>query len=186
MSTRYQVLPPTAPVPAPDDVLEQLVRQGARRDCSRTHSKRKSSDPDEHRARSAEPVDEVDMQVQVTRAEFETFRQETRCELAELRRILKLRDQPVQQPVATFRGAHLLQRHNHHWAWSRSAWSRSRRSSGTRGRSRMMRWLEPAILAATPVRRPRLGIAQSGRPGTSIPGLGAAGRTGAADNPGGA
>ena len=31
MSTRYQVLPPTAPVPAPDDVLEQLVRQGARK-----------------------------------------------------------------------------------------------------------------------------------------------------------
>ena len=31
MSTRYQVLPPTAPVPAPDDVLEQLVRAGARK-----------------------------------------------------------------------------------------------------------------------------------------------------------
>jgi putative transposase len=31
VSTRYQVLPPTAPVPAPDDVLEQLVRQGARK-----------------------------------------------------------------------------------------------------------------------------------------------------------
>ena len=31
MSTRYQVLPPTAPVPAPDDVLEQLVREGARK-----------------------------------------------------------------------------------------------------------------------------------------------------------
>jgi putative transposase len=27
----YQVLPPTAPVPAPDDVLEQLVREGARK-----------------------------------------------------------------------------------------------------------------------------------------------------------
>lgn len=31
MTTRYQVLPPTAPVPAPDDLLEQLVRQGARK-----------------------------------------------------------------------------------------------------------------------------------------------------------
>jgi putative transposase len=31
VSTRYQVLPPTAPVPAPDDVLEQLVRAGARK-----------------------------------------------------------------------------------------------------------------------------------------------------------
>jgi hypothetical protein len=31
VTTRYQVLPPTAPVPAPDDVLEQLVRQGARK-----------------------------------------------------------------------------------------------------------------------------------------------------------
>ena len=31
MTTRYQVLPPTAPVPAPDDMLEQLVRQGARK-----------------------------------------------------------------------------------------------------------------------------------------------------------
>jgi len=30
VSRKYQVLPPTAPVPAPDDVLEQLVRQGAR------------------------------------------------------------------------------------------------------------------------------------------------------------
>ena len=30
MSTKYQVLPPTAPVPAPDDVLERLVRAGAR------------------------------------------------------------------------------------------------------------------------------------------------------------
>lgn len=31
MSRQYQVLPPTAPVPAPDDMLEQLVRQGARK-----------------------------------------------------------------------------------------------------------------------------------------------------------
>ena len=31
MSTKYQVLPPTAPVPAPDDVLERLVRAGARK-----------------------------------------------------------------------------------------------------------------------------------------------------------
>jgi putative transposase len=31
LSTRYQVLPPTAPVPAPDDVIEQLVREGAQR-----------------------------------------------------------------------------------------------------------------------------------------------------------
>ena len=31
MSTRYQVTPPTAPVPAPDDAIEQLVRQGAQR-----------------------------------------------------------------------------------------------------------------------------------------------------------
>ena len=31
MSTPYQVLPPTAPVPAPDDVLERLVREGARK-----------------------------------------------------------------------------------------------------------------------------------------------------------
>ena len=31
LSARYQVLPPTAPVPAPDDVIEQLVRQGAQR-----------------------------------------------------------------------------------------------------------------------------------------------------------
>ena len=29
MSRRYQVLPPTAPVPAPDDMLETLVRRGA-------------------------------------------------------------------------------------------------------------------------------------------------------------
>jgi magnesium-protoporphyrin O-methyltransferase len=28
---RYQVLPPTAPVPAPDDVLEMVVREGARK-----------------------------------------------------------------------------------------------------------------------------------------------------------
>jgi hypothetical protein len=28
---RYQVLPSTAPVPAPDDVLEMLVREGARK-----------------------------------------------------------------------------------------------------------------------------------------------------------
>ena len=27
----YQVLPPTAPVPAPDDVLEMVVREGARK-----------------------------------------------------------------------------------------------------------------------------------------------------------
>ncbi|MDQ3809619.1 MAG: IS256 family transposase [Chloroflexota bacterium] len=31
MSLPYQVLPPTAPVPAPDDVLERLVREGARK-----------------------------------------------------------------------------------------------------------------------------------------------------------
>jgi len=31
VSKPYQVLPPTAPVPAPDDVLERLVREGARR-----------------------------------------------------------------------------------------------------------------------------------------------------------
>ena len=31
MSKPYQVLPPTAPVPAPDDVLEQVVREGARK-----------------------------------------------------------------------------------------------------------------------------------------------------------
>ncbi len=31
MSKPYQVLPPTAPVPAPDDVLERLVREGARK-----------------------------------------------------------------------------------------------------------------------------------------------------------
>ena len=31
MSAPYQILTPTAPVPAPDDVLEQLVRQGAQR-----------------------------------------------------------------------------------------------------------------------------------------------------------
>jgi putative transposase len=31
VSTPYQVLPPTAPVPAPDDVLERLVREGARK-----------------------------------------------------------------------------------------------------------------------------------------------------------
>lgn len=31
MSQPYQVLPPTAPVPAPDDVLEQLVKAGARK-----------------------------------------------------------------------------------------------------------------------------------------------------------
>src|SRR5919199_5870928 len=30
VSLPYQVLPPTAPVPAPDDVLERLVREGAR------------------------------------------------------------------------------------------------------------------------------------------------------------
>jgi putative transposase len=30
VSRNYQVLPPTAPVPAPDDTLERLVRQGAR------------------------------------------------------------------------------------------------------------------------------------------------------------
>lgn len=29
MSTNYHVLPPTAPVPAPDDVLEAIVREGA-------------------------------------------------------------------------------------------------------------------------------------------------------------
>src|SRR5579875_2349933 len=27
----YQILPPTAPVPAPDDVLERVVREGAQR-----------------------------------------------------------------------------------------------------------------------------------------------------------
>ena len=31
MKTPYQVLPPTAPVPAPDDQLETMVREGARR-----------------------------------------------------------------------------------------------------------------------------------------------------------
>ena len=31
MSKPYQVLPPPAPVPAPDDVLERLVREGARK-----------------------------------------------------------------------------------------------------------------------------------------------------------
>ncbi len=31
MSKTYHVLPPTAPVPAPDDVLERLVREGARK-----------------------------------------------------------------------------------------------------------------------------------------------------------
>ena len=41
MSTRYQVLPPTAPVPAPDDVLEQWSARGPAR-CSRTHLKQKS------------------------------------------------------------------------------------------------------------------------------------------------
>jgi len=30
VTRKYQVLPPTAPVPAPDDLLEQLVRRGAR------------------------------------------------------------------------------------------------------------------------------------------------------------
>ena len=31
VTKRYQVLPPTAPVPAPDDVLEMVVREGARK-----------------------------------------------------------------------------------------------------------------------------------------------------------
>ena len=31
MTKRYQVLPPSAPVPAPDDVLEMVVREGARK-----------------------------------------------------------------------------------------------------------------------------------------------------------
>ena len=31
MIKRYQVLPATAPVPAPDDVLEMVVREGARK-----------------------------------------------------------------------------------------------------------------------------------------------------------
>ena len=31
MPSAYQVLPPTAPVPAPNDVLETLVREGARK-----------------------------------------------------------------------------------------------------------------------------------------------------------
>ena len=31
VSKPYQVLPPTAPVPAPNDVLEMLVREGARK-----------------------------------------------------------------------------------------------------------------------------------------------------------
>ena len=31
MSRKYQVLPATAPVPAPDDYLEQLVRSGAQK-----------------------------------------------------------------------------------------------------------------------------------------------------------
>ncbi|MGH7641997.1 MAG: hypothetical protein ACREN7_07370 [Candidatus Dormibacteria bacterium] len=30
MTRRYQVLPPTAPVPAPDDLLERLVREGGK------------------------------------------------------------------------------------------------------------------------------------------------------------
>ncbi|HUY96338.1 MAG TPA: transposase, partial [Verrucomicrobiae bacterium] len=29
MSAKYQILPPTAPVPAPGDVLEAVVRRGA-------------------------------------------------------------------------------------------------------------------------------------------------------------
>lgn len=35
MSARYQVLPPTAPVPAPDDLLEATAREGARRMLAR-------------------------------------------------------------------------------------------------------------------------------------------------------
>ena len=35
MSARYQVLPPTAPVPAPDDILEAMAREGARRMLAR-------------------------------------------------------------------------------------------------------------------------------------------------------
>jgi putative transposase len=31
MAAQYQVLPPTAPVPAPGDRLEETVREGARR-----------------------------------------------------------------------------------------------------------------------------------------------------------
>ncbi len=31
VAKHYQVLPPTAPVPAPDDVLERVVREGARK-----------------------------------------------------------------------------------------------------------------------------------------------------------
>ena len=31
MSSPYQVLPPTAPVPAPNDLLEAVVRKGARK-----------------------------------------------------------------------------------------------------------------------------------------------------------
>lgn len=31
VTKHYQVLPPTAPVPAPDDVLEIVVREGARK-----------------------------------------------------------------------------------------------------------------------------------------------------------
>ena len=31
VSKPYQVLSPTAPVPAPDDVLEMIVREGARK-----------------------------------------------------------------------------------------------------------------------------------------------------------
>jgi hypothetical protein len=31
VTRRYQVLPPTAPVPAPDDFLEVLVRAGAQK-----------------------------------------------------------------------------------------------------------------------------------------------------------
>jgi hypothetical protein len=31
VTKRYQVLPPTAPVPAPDDVLEMVTREGARK-----------------------------------------------------------------------------------------------------------------------------------------------------------
>ncbi len=31
MTRRYQVLPPTAPVPAPDDFLERVVKEGAQK-----------------------------------------------------------------------------------------------------------------------------------------------------------
>jgi len=35
VSARYQVLPSTAPVPAPDDILEAVAREGARKMLAR-------------------------------------------------------------------------------------------------------------------------------------------------------